>query len=104
MALLSQLNIFNNTAIGCPEPTPHARDAQYVENLLTLQVTMTTEGRDQGGRSQESLVVHGVQRLSGVADASTILYSFVSGERGRSCYLFILLKKTNKSVLRSLDS
>ena len=80
MVWLSQLNIFNKTAVGCPEPTPRARDVLNVEIVLSLHVTLTTGGCDRGVWPLESFVVQGASSLLGVADESAILYAFVSGK------------------------
>lgn len=59
---------------------------------------MTAWSCEGGVWSQETFIVHRAQSLSGAAAAATILYSFVYGERGGSCYLFVPFKNSTAQL------
>ena len=69
---------------------PQAGDTCSVEDTVSLPVGETARGHDRGAWSQEGLVVHGAEQVTGGSVDSAILHPFFWGEHCSTDTLLLL--------------
>lgn len=79
------------------DPMPQARDTLSVEDTMSLPVVETARGRDRGAWSQEGLIVHGAEQVTGGSVDSAVLHPFARGEHcSTDSFLMLFLESVTR--------